>query len=94
MKQIKKVQINVSFKPHITEEQLGDMTRYILTHFPVNEIKANITEEKDLCPNCKKELGEFDIEMTYESVPYGSTSASYPVEIGINCQSCGYSERF
>lgn len=46
----------------------------------------------DICPRCHKELQDEDKVIAYESVPYGSTTASYPVLIRIECSRCGYKE--
>ncbi len=53
---------------------------------------ADKISDCDICPRCHKELTDDEIITVYESVPYGSTSASYPVVIGMNCSRCGYKE--
>lgn len=48
----------------------------------------------DICPRCHNTLSDDEIALDYEVVPYGSTTASYPVAIGMKCSKCGYEEKW
>jgi C4-type Zn-finger protein len=50
-------------------------------------------EDFEMCPECLALFEDEDFIMEYESVPYGSTTASYPVLIGVICHNCGYKEQ-
>ncbi len=49
-------------------------------------------DDFEMCPECLTPYDREDFKTIYESVPYGSTTASYPVDVGVKCHTCGYEE--
>ena len=49
-------------------------------------------EDFEICPKCFTTYNWEDFETVYERVPYGSSGASYPIDIGVKCHNCGYHE--
>lgn len=59
------------------------------------ELKKSIQkriENFEICPKCLTEYEQEDFITEYERVPYGSTYAHYPVDVGVRCHNCGYFE--
>jgi C4-type Zn-finger protein len=56
--------------------------------------QKKLIENCEMCPECLEMLDEDeDLIWDYEIVPYGSTTARYPVLIEIRCSKCGYREQ-
>lgn len=49
-------------------------------------------DDYEICPKCLTPYDREDFKTIYESVPYGSTTASFPVDVGVKCHNCGYKE--
>jgi len=58
------------------------------------EEQQKLIDNLEMCPECFTEYEDDDYLVGYESVPYGSTTAQFPVEHGVKCHNCGYKEEF